>query len=119
MFLPTGIFRRQRRTQCLCGKSNLERFRNSARDNKQPAQALVNSMDPGYLAEESLAIQASGCTAFFAMGRDNLWDGRRSATQYLYRYLYKKVRSVGVAANMLRRMFASSIGGRQSLDADK
>ena len=64
MFLPTGIFRRQRRTQCLCGKSNLERFRNSARDNKQPAHALVNSMDPGYLAEESLAIQASGCTAF-------------------------------------------------------
>jgi hypothetical protein len=29
-------------------------------------------MDPRYLAEESLAIQASGCTAFFAMGRDNL-----------------------------------------------
>ena len=49
-------------------------------------------------------MEASGCTAFFAMGRDNLWDGRRSATQYLYRYLYKKVRSVGVAANMLRRM---------------
>jgi len=80
--------------------------------------ALVNSIDPGYLVEQSLAIQASDCTSFlqWVVTISEMGGVPQHCT---YIGTYKEVRSVGVAANMLRRMRASSIGGRQSLDADK